>query len=42
MCVNERRMKRSLCSPLQPAVVNLCASSGSRLEASRLDSSSHD
>ena len=42
VCVNERRMKRSLCSPLQPAVVNLCASSGSRLEASRLDSSSHD
>lgn len=41
-CVNERRMKRPLCSPLQPAVLNLCASSESRLEASRLDSSPHD
>lgn len=41
VCVNERRMKRLLCSPLQPAVVNLCASRG-RLEASRLDRSSHD
>lgn len=40
--VNERRMKRALCSPLQPAMVNLCASSESRLEATRLDSSSHD
>lgn len=31
-CVNER----PLCSPLQPAVVNLLASSESRLQAARL------
>lgn len=40
--VNKRCMKRPLCSPLQPAVLNSCASSESRLQASRRDSSSHD
>lgn len=40
--VNERRMKRPLCSPLQPAVLNLCARRGKGLEASAADSSSHD